>query len=468
MSDFTGKRLPGVWWRAGKAKQKFRGVLVLDEDNHGTLTLRGRARHLEKFPLRDITLLGRFSAQYAYQVSLLDVGVSRPASGGLGNEVIEIELFAQTVVIAAHIRSSTSRVITGARCRLSGLREWSDESGFVGKIERVPVGAVGSVTRVTHQEAATSYYAIGRYRQLRLVRRYSGPVIFPLLKQIQIEEVDEIELRFRGRVSLRQLMGEILVWQTFLAFAVRQASIILGLRIRLRDDGANSFSREVLIPIRKPQPASLLSARRSALFLRSTWGDDVLRRWASAYRKLANAVNLFAGTTYQENAFVHTTLLFYLQALEVYHREAFPDAQLFRDQASRKQTLIALRKALPGSLPDDVRKRVKERLGWVGELSFLERLYRLRDEHEMSVGPLFPNANDMQLLRDVRNFLTHYGNKKTVQEDFATSRRAFVLREKTRFFVEACFLSAIAIDDADIYEQFDQSPAYTYWCREKH
>jgi hypothetical protein len=37
---------------------------------------------------------------------------------------------------------------------------------------------------------------------------------------------------------------------------------------------------------------------------------------------------------------------------------------------------------------------------------------RLLTQHRHSIGPLFPGEKDMALLRDVRNFLTHYETRK--------------------------------------------------------
>jgi hypothetical protein len=74
----------------------------------------------------------------------------------------------------------------------------------------------------------------------------------------------------------------------------------------------------------------------------------------------------------------------------------------------------------------------------------------------------------MALLRDVRNFLTHNGDKNSIDKDFLTSRRMLVLCEKVRFFVEACLLRATGLEDAEIAGVLGADDAYHYWRRQRH
>lgn len=472
MDEFAGKTLEGEWWLPGKSQRKFKGVLVIDATNQGTLTLRGKARFLATLPESLFTLLGGFRDNYSYQVTLFDVGVTRrPTPSGEKNESGVAKLFTNIIVIGSHLRSDNRSTVVGAQCSLSGLREWSDSSGVTGEIERSTSGEIKTAV-VTHQAAATPFFGIGEGKELRLSSRYSGPVVFPGLKTLTIEESDVIELRFKKAISIKKLLAELLVWQCFITFATRRPSSIVELRFRQSDDKATAFSKLILVPVQKPQNVSLRSARSSALFLRSTFGADLtarMRSWAKAYSTLEKAILLFCGSAHQEGAFVHTTLLAYLQALEVFHRERFPDAEKFPDKQTRKATLKALRNAIPKNLDKKLRGELSEGLGYFGSLTLLDRLTELYATYKVSVGPLFPDeVKDLKLLRDVRNFLTHFGDKKTIQKDFLTSRRMVVLREKTRFFIEACMLSAIGVNDGDIRRLFDQSSTYYHWKNEAH
>ena len=68
----------------------------------------------------------------------------------------------------------------------------------------------------------------------------------------------------------------------------------------------------------------------------------------------------------------------------------------------------------------------------------------------------------MVLLKDVRNFLTHYGEQKMGKE-FLWSRDIFVLKEKTRLFLEICLLGAMGVSDEDIEQMLRDFEPYNGW-----
>jgi hypothetical protein len=60
---------------------------------------------------------------------------------------------------------------------------------------------------------------------------------------------------------------------------------------------------------------------------------------------------------------------------------------------------------------------------------------------------LFPHGDkDMVLLKNVRNFLTHYGDKGGLTKEFIFSREVYALGEKARLFLEVCLLGCDGYD----------------------
>lgn len=83
---------------------------------------------------------------------------------------------------------------------------------------------------------------------------------------------------------------------------------------------------------------------------------------------------------------------------------------MFPDKETRTTTIKALRGALPHDLPSDLRIRLSNSLGFIGQLSLQERLIDLFSLHKESLVRLFPKeAEDMRYLKQVRNFLAHLG-----------------------------------------------------------
>ena len=172
------------------------------------------------------------------------------------------------------------------------------------------------------------------------------------------------------------------------------------------------------------------------------------------------AVLLFSGATYQDSTYIHTNLLTYIQALEILHRESFK-IDRFPDSRLRKTTIKALRAAVPATLDKILQDQIKEQLSYIGSLTLLDRLKHLFSMYPKCLRPLFRRGDaDMELLKDTRNFLTHYGDQKSFGKEFLWSQTIFSLKEKARFFLEICLLGVIGMSDDEIFELVDQFLPY--------
>jgi len=219
------------------------------------------------------------------------------------------------------------------------------------------------------------------------------------------------------------------------------------------------------VPGRKaPTPGN--TKRSEILFNQSKLGDKIgerLKAWRQQHDHVDLAILIFSGAAYQDSVYFHTNLLSYLQALEVLHRELFKKDR-FPDAKTRKETIAALRNAVPSTLDPALQSEIKAGLGYVGSVTLLDRIKELYSLYSKSVGPLFPNGDaDMAMLKDVRNFLTHYGEKKTLGKEFLQSRDGFVLKEKTRLFLEICLLGVMGMTDEEIGQLARDFSPYNGW-----
>ena len=79
----------------------------------------------------------------------------------------------------------------------------------------------------------------------------------------------------------------------------------------------------------------------------------------------------------------------------------------------------ALRNAIPKNLDANFQKELANQISFVGSPTLLDRLLQLYDIHREVLSPLFPDREkDMKELKDVRNYLTHYGQHKTLTPNF--------------------------------------------------
>ena len=197
---------------------------------------------------------------------------------------------------------------------------------------------------------------------------------------------------------------------------------------------------------------------------------DFLRAWREKYDVIEIAVMLFTASYYHK-AYVHIDLLMYLQALEVLHRSIFTEERIgyFPDRGTKEITLKALRAAIPTALPNMLATKVSEQIGWIGSLTLIERLKYLYNLYPESIGPLFPNCDDdMTLLKNARNYLTHFDGRKGFKQDFLLSRQLYILSEKTKLFIAICLLGLIGMSDTDIRQLLYNVESYTALCFEAH
>jgi len=470
MDEFRNKPLAGAWWLPGKPEDIFKGRLAIGDDNNGRLVLNGTQEHLAKLPTGETqpTFFGRLEADYSYDVTLFDVALRRGPSHSYPkdplNETIA-EYATHTLLVGGHISSQDEALFDCTIFKLTGLDEWCDATGFTGRHENATPNelATGSLT-VAFQERATPRYDLGNGSTLRFLSEYAGPRQFENSKQGTLKERNTIELVFPAALSIKTTIQELHIWQSFLTFGLRQASYTDEVYLLRRT--SRGYDRFGLLLSGRKIPELHRRRERDALFRQSTFSDKIeerLRGWRQKHDQVDLAILIFSGAAYQDSAYVHTNLLTYLQGLEVLHRELYK-ADRFPDEATRKATLKALRDAIPKTLDPSLQKELSDSIQFIGAVTLLDRLKQLFSLYPKSLTPLFRRGDDdMGLLKDVRNFLTHYGGKKTLTKDFLWSRDAVALKEKAHLFLEICLLGAVGMSDDEIQELASNFEPYLDW-----
>jgi hypothetical protein len=453
-----------------KDEQCLQGTSYNFEDNSGRLVLNGTEEHLASLPTGETqpTFFGRLEADYTYDVTLFDVALRRGPGRTYPKDPLKetsAEFVTNAFFVSGHVENQDEAVFDGAIVKLTGLDEWCDATGFSGRHQNATASelASGSLT-VAFQERATPAYDLGNGSTLRVLSEYAGPRHFENSKQVTLKERNTLELIFPDAKSINQIVQELHIWQSFLTFGLRQASytdeVVL---LRRSSRGHDRFG--LLLPGRKI-PGPRQRRRRDTLFCQSTFGDGIeerLRGWRQQHDRIDLAILIFSGAAYQDSVYVHTNLLTYLQALEVLHRELYK-ADRFPDDATRKVTLKALRDAIPKTLDPSLQKELSNGIQFVGAVTLLDRLKQLFSLYPRSLTPLFRHGDDdMVMLKDIRNFLTHYGGKKTITKDFLWSRDIVVLKEKAHLFLEICLLGAMGMSDEEIQELVSNFEPYLDW-----
>jgi hypothetical protein len=473
MESFQGKPLAGNWWEAARPDVHYDGTLLLDEDHRGTLTLRGVVSQLKSLSCgpEPRTFFGRLKNQYAYDVTLFNAGPMRGPSQTAPSEPgreTDAEFYTNNILIGCHVEGENKPFLNGALVHLTGLEEWCDATGFSGAIEHGAPGELATETvNVSFQASASPHYDLGNGRLLRFLSRYSGQSIPAHRKHVTMSERNTIELVFSSEISIKDVLDEITIWQTFITFGLRSPSYIDEVMLSTHSGGENFTCHNLIVPVRKQASARSQRDPWQILFSQSKLGSRIgyyLKAWREKQQCIGIAVLLYTSTVYKDSLYTHINLLTYLQALEILHREFFK-IDRFSTPEDRKETIKKLRAAVPMTLSETLRNEIAEQIGNViGSLTLLDRLKHLYSLYPKSLSPLFRRgAADLTLLKEARNFLTHYGDQKSFGKEFLWSHAIFVLKEKAQLLLEICLLGAIGMNDDEILQLVEQFGPYKDW-----
>lgn len=471
MNDFVGKSLKGEWWFPSAPKTKYLGSLNIDERNQGRLTLEGRQSELlSLWPPgeKQFTIFGKLQNKYTYNVSLFNCGMLQGPNVSVStnvNPTTTVLYYANNILIGDHIRSEEVLYVNAANVYLTGLEQWCDVSGLMGKTKYKKPTEFGNVqVSIDYRPKITRHFDLGGGRLIRFLSHYTGPVVFVGgLKKITIEERSAIQLVFSKPISIQSLLDEIHIWQTFISLGLRKACRIDKINPLFSTGGEHFTSTELLVPGKVKEDRLAQSSPSTKLFTQSKLGKNLgryVKGWRKAHKSLAIPILLYSGTTFQESTYSHANLLTYLQALEVLHRERF-QLDKFPNKKSRKLAMKALRAAVPSSLKPKLKDEIIKQLSFIGSLTLLDRLNHLYDLHRAPIAGIFPNKEkDMSQLKEVRNFLTHFGENKSFTAASLWEFEIFLLQQKSRLFLEICFLSAMGMRNKSILKLLNQFDDY--------
>lgn len=347
------------------------------------------------------------------------------------------------------MRSESQKTFHAVRFALAGLTDWLGPIGFTGGVQ-FPGSAYGEQQVEMKFKGTKKTFALTPDITMKVLNRYRGPIAFNGMKKIVVGEEGLIELEFAKPQSVKALFREILIWQAFVTLATNRPSYIKGMSVSGSD---LKYGAGVIFPGMRREDES--DARnREILFSYGRLGAKLgpaLSKWRRGFDVLETPFTVFAGTFFQTDAFIHTKLLAYLQAIEVLHRKLHPGGR-FTNDLEKAKVVQALKSAVPQTLPEETWQSIANYVQQVGEWSLLDRLKALYGVYPKTFGSLFPNGvKDLRELRDVRNYLTHYSDQSRFDADYPTSPALVKLAARAKLFLEVCLLGILGLKDEEIH-----------------
>jgi ApeA N-terminal domain 1 len=465
----------GRWWLASDDTQKFDGTLTLNDHSSGELALSGTAQAFLDAGLggpsqKAMTLHAVVEEDYHYELTLFDTGFMQGPSYGFDKQQqTTVKLFTNSFVLGAHVKSLDDPIVSCARLNLGGLSAFCDTTHISSRWKPPRQSDVDKL-RIDLKSHATRWIALNKASSIRFFATFDGPRVRSKLKTATVSVTDFIDLKFHRPISLSQLSDRVNDWQSFVSFCVRQPSYLESVRFSGEKAG-HFYPFQFVIPGERPDNSIKEKIQRELLLSRSKLEGTIretVRLWAKLIKSAEIPIMLFTGSQYQKGIFIHGELLTTLQAIESLHRDLYDDTY-FPDKVTRSQTVKYLRKSLPETLPTELRKQISEQLSFIGGVTLRDRLLDFYDKYPVSISKLFRSREyDMSLLKDVRNFLTHYGDRKHFDRRFLESRRILILNAKVNLFFEVCLLGALGFSDDKIGNIMQSTDDYAGLTREPH
>ncbi len=403
--------LQGLWWLPETPDNRETGTLTFDQVEGGRLNVNGRLATLKNGPvgagekqdvLHGFTVNGK-------PVTLLKTFVleSRTDCPGLATETWYVELIA----IGAHFSSANEALFKRSFVRFDGIARWLAYKPFTETHYFDPV-YFELTARNPEPDKLGTVPGANLYTHSSIRRSTDGDEIRTFGSEVKIAidayELQTLNWHFAAAAKLRSLAE--LLYGRPLHLTKLQVELpeepkgidyppYVEVEIHAQMIGGDDKLPSVSRPPMLTAPALLEAA------------PNAFADWFAQYETLSAALNLLSTVASDRRMFINVRFLLATQALETFHREAYPSTILPADEHAA--IVKALTDAIPPYTLKPMRDKLRGTLEWTNEPSLRHRLRALiclasdgRDGAMPAYGKSFVDA-----VVATRNHETHHGDK---------------------------------------------------------
>jgi len=177
---------------------------------------------------------------------------------------------------------------------------------------------------------------------------------------------------------------------------------------------------------------------------------ELLKGWFSKKEHLTHAINSYFGPKYMD-MYLETIFLSYARALEVFHRVEFSNSKAMNnDEAKRIRKLVK-----ESSFKDSDKKIIKEKLNYLTEPTFKQRLEELINPFSTFITNFIEMDSFSKNVGDYRNWLTHYS--KTTKPKVLKLEPMKMVRQM-ELLLDCCMLKTIGFSENEIQYMINRRP----------
>jgi hypothetical protein len=453
METLLGSTHSGVFWVTDTPTLKFKGSLEINEHGSATLSVEGDYKDLmaldarPKFDMQGNAAGKEFSLFWCFasQVPLFHTDP---------NAKIAVNI----VAIGALIDSMETKFVSALSFTTPEIIRWT---GLRGTTVNGP--------RTSKKELQVTY----RGKRAKPVQ--IDGATFQVSTGITYTASSVAELNLIERHGVRIVFNEpqsVLAADKWITKSCRLFSLALRCPIICR---VHTLERETGNPVRVITPWSASNTVETEtthpLFIRPKKREiyeKVLRSWFAQYDKLEPVISLRIALLSHPQRYREFEFLTYVQALEALHRRTHPPRTLVA--AKRFATL---HRKFVDAIP--VRWKAKPdlvaKLQYLNEISLADRLRNLFAGNRELLSKLFKDeAKDLALIKNIRNYLTHYEGKRRAKHlrEYTGTVKFRYLTSKVLLLLEIAMLRSIGFSAIEVRRLIENDPTYRRLCKVDH
>jgi hypothetical protein len=180
---------------------------------------------------------------------------------------------------------------------------------------------------------------------------------------------------------------------------------------------------------------------------------ECIQRWHAGSERYGPTFDMFF-TLGPSTLFLEHQFLSLIQALEAYHRRAYPNYALSPDEHMARRARVAEALARDGTLSVEDRRWVESKIRY-NEPSLVERLAQIYDDMPATVrGVLRSREAFSHSLADTRHYMTHWDNEK--RAGALTGVDLLLGAQQLRLVIKAIFLKELGLATEEVIARLQE------------
>jgi hypothetical protein len=430
----------GRWWLPGSREQVY-GTLTMSSDRIKLETDR-QFEVSERFDLGYSNTVFKAPVILGETVELERCTILRAFS--TLNSPAGLTLLVNALIVGRHIDTEADLMIEKAVINFAYLEEWAgcqlvNSSENADNLTLVVPNTTKELFRVEDippLQSAVLCSGVSRQHKLR-------NTILSNESQIRLEFATETNLSIVHQ-SIRRI-GD------WLSLLIGEATYPRKVTLFSRpNSGQPEHQLSYFFPIRANPPKEVFPSEMTLplMDIGGPTAETLLKNWLLKDETLRPVIDLLVGTIYNPYQYVHTVFLSLAQALESFHRRLSDGLYVSPDEYG------AVQGRLVAAIPEDVRPELKNKLAemlkWGNEFSLRTRLKQLmaglnqEDLRHLTNGA--SNKDFVELVVDIRNYLTHYNvsSKPSIVEN---TTEMYNLNRRLRAILTLLLLTNLGVSE---------------------